>query len=194
MQEGNDMTETRVGSKTVENPLGTKPVGKLLFQFAVPSIVSTLVGSLYNIVDQIFIGQKIGFLGNAATTVAYPLTILCGALTLLISNGSSVNFNVQNGRRKTEDALSFAGNGLFLLIMEGVLLAVILAVFTPWFVNLCGATRQVFPYALTYVRIIAIGIPFLTLTSGGMLLIRSDGSPRYALLCSMVGVIVNLDL
>lgn len=176
------------------NPLGTEPVGKLLWRYALPTIISTLTGSLYNIVDQVFIGQRIGFLGNAATTVAYPLTILSGAMTLLISNGSSVNFNVLNGRGKKDDALGFAGNGLSLMIMEGLFLALLIGCFTPLFVNLCGATEQVFPYARTYVRIIAFGMPFLVLTSGGTLLIRSDGSPRYALCCSLSGVAVNFVL
>ena len=93
------------------NPLGEQPIGRLLLQFAIPSIISTLVGSLYNMVDQVFIGQRIGYLGNAATTVAYPLTFLCGALTLLFSNGAAVNFNILNGRGKREDAMTFAGNG-----------------------------------------------------------------------------------
>lgn len=176
------------------NPLRTEPVGKLLWKYAVPTIISTLIGSLYNIVDQVFIGQRIGFLGNAATTVAYPLTILSGALTLLISNGSSVNFNVLNGRGEKDKALNIVGNGLSLLTFEGLFLALLIAVFSPWFVNLCGATDQVFPYALTYVRIIAFGMPFLVLTSGGTLLIRSDGSPRYALFCSLAGVLVNFVL
>ena len=178
-------------ANTNQNPLRTEPVGKLLWKYAFPTIISTLIGSLYNIVDQVFIGQQIGFLGNAATTVAYPLTILCGALTLLISNGSSVNFNVLNGRGEKDGALDFVGNGLSLLTTEGLLLALLIGLFTPWFVNLCGATDQVFPYALTYVRIIALGMPFLVLTSGGTLLIRSDGSPRYALACSLAGVIVD---
>ena len=176
------------------NPLRTEPVGKLLWKYAVPTIISTLIGSLYNIVDQVFIGQRIGFLGNAATTVAYPLTILSGALTLLISNGSSVNFNVLNGRGEKDKALNIVGIGLSLLTFEGLFLALLIAVFSPWFVNLCGATDQVFPYALTYVRIIAFGMPFLVLTSGGTLLIRSDGSPRYALFCSLAGVLVNFVL
>ena len=176
------------------NPLRTEPVGKLLWKYAVPTIISTLIGSLYNIVDQVFIGQRIGFLGNAATTVAYPLTILSGALTLLMSNGSSVNFNVLNGRGEKDKALNIVGNGLSLLTFEGLFLALLIAVFSPWFVNLCGATDQVFPYALTYVRIIAFGMPFLVLTSGGTLLIRSDGSPRYALFCSLAGVLVNFVL
>ena len=179
---------------TDNNPLGQLPVGKLLLQFAIPSIISTLVGSLYNMVDQVFIGQRIGYLGNAATTVAYPLTFLCGALTLLFSNGSAVNFNILNGKGKKEDAMTFAGNGLVMIALEGLILGVTVALFTPWFVNLFGATEEVFPYALTYMRIIAIGVPFLALTAGGTLLVRSDGSPRYALICSMAGVALNFVL
>ena len=130
----------------VGNPLGEQPINKLLLQFAIPSIISTLVGSLYNMVDQIFIGQCIGYLGNAATTVAYPLTFLSGALTLLFSNGTGVNFNILNGRGKQEEAMSFAGNGLMLISLEGLLLGLIVGVFTPFFVNLFGSTEAVFPY------------------------------------------------
>ena len=176
------------------NPLGTAPVGSLLLQYAVPSIIATLISSLYNMVDQMFIGQRIGFLGNAATTVAYPLTFLCGALTILFSNGSSVNFNVCNGRKKTDEALGFAGAGLTLLALQGILIGTLVFLFTPFFVHLFGATEEVFPYALTYMRLIAPGLPFLAITSGGTLLIRSDGSPRYALFCSMAGVALNFVL
>ncbi len=177
-----------------ENPLGTAPVGRLLLQYAIPTIISTLMASLYNMVDQMFIGQRIGFLGNAATTVAYPLTFLCGALTLLFSNGSAVNFNVSNGRGKKEEALDFAGAGLTLLTAEGLFTTALFLLFTPYIVNLFGATQEVYPYALTYMRLIAPGFPFLALTSGGTLLIRSDGSPRYALVCSMAGVVLNFIL
>ena len=177
-----------------ENPLGTAPVGRLLLQYAIPSIISTLMASLYNMVDQMFIGQRIGFLGNAATTVAYPLTFLCGALTLLFSNGSAVNFNVSNGRGQKEEALDFAGAGLTLLTAEGLFTTALVLAFTPWIVNLFGATQEVYPYALTYMRLIAPGFPFLALTGGGTLLIRSDGSPRFALICSMTGVILNFFL
>ena len=126
------------------NPLGTAPVGSLLLQYAVPSIIATLISSLYNMVDQMFIGQRIGFLGNAATTVAYPLTFLCGALTILFSNGSSVNFNICNGRRKTDEALGFAGAGLTLLALQGVIIGTLVFLFTPVFVHLFGATEEVF--------------------------------------------------
>ena len=174
-----------------DNPLGTMPVNRLLWQFGIPSIISTLIGSLYNIIDQILIGQVVGYLGNAATTVAYPLTFLCGALTLLFSNGAAVNFNILNGQKKQKEAMSFAGNGLALIVLQGTVLALSVGLFTPWFINLFGATEQVFPYALTYMRIIAIGIPFLAFTAGGTLLIRSDGSPRYALICNLAGVALN---
>ena len=180
--------------KAKKNPLGTAPVGSLLLRYAIPSIISTLIASLYNMVDQMFIGQRIGFLGNAATTIAYPLTFLCGALTLLFSNGSSVNFNVSNGHGDPEEALGFAGAGLTLLTLEGVFTAALVVLFTPWFVRIFGSTEQVYPYALTYMRLIAPGFPFLALTSGGTLLIRSDGSPRYALVCSMSGVALNFIL
>ena len=144
-----------------ENPLGTAPVGRLLLQYAIPSIISTLIASLYNMVDQMFIGQRIGFLGNAATTVAYPLTFLCGALTLLFSNGSAVNFNVCNGRGQKEEALDFAGAGLTLLTAEGLFTTALVLLFTPQIANLFGATRDVYPYALTYIRLVALGFPFL---------------------------------
>lgn len=176
------------------NPLGTAPVGKLLLQFAIPSILSTLVAALYNMVDQIFIGQRIGYLGNAATTVAFPLTYINGALTLLFSNGSAVNFNLLSGKGEREEAMSFAGNGLTLLTVEGVCLALLVGGFTAWFVRIFGSTAEVFPYALTYIRIIAVGLPFLALTSGGTLLVRSDGSPRYAMWCSLSGVLLNFVL
>ncbi len=176
------------------NPLGERPVKELLIQFAIPSIISTLVAALYNMVDQIFIGQRIGYLGNAATTVAFPLTYISGALTLLFSNGATVNFNLNAGRGNKEEALTFAGNGLALLTAEGILLALAVGIFTPWMANVFGSTREVFPYAVTYMRVIAVGLPFLTITSGGTLLVRSDGSPRYALWCSMSGVLLNFVL
>ena len=194
MDKSPDLHTTADSMERPVNPLASEPVGRLLIQYAVPSILSTLMASLYNMVDQMFIGQRIGFLGNAATTVAYPLTFLCGALTILFSNGSSVNFNISNGRGEKDKALSFAGAGILLLIAVGILTATLVLCFTPWFVSFFGATDQVRPYALTYMRIIAPGLPFLALTSGGTLLIRSDGSPRYALFCSLSGVALNFIL
>ena len=106
MDKSPDLHTTADSMERPVNPLASEPVGRLLIQYVVPSILSTLMASLYNMVDQMFIGQRIGFLGNAATTVAYPLTFLCGALTILFSNGSSVNFNISNGRGEKDKALS----------------------------------------------------------------------------------------
>ncbi|MBQ6582205.1 MAG: MATE family efflux transporter [Mogibacterium sp.] len=176
------------------NTLGTEPVGQLLLRYAIPTIISTLIGSLYNIVDQIFIGHRVGYLGNAATTVAYPLTILCGALFILASNGSGIQFNLRNGKKDTEGAMRYAGNGIMMLVITGITLAILIGAFTPFFVYICGATEEVTPYAVTYLRITALGIPFLGLTQGGTLLVRSDGSPRYTMVCSLSGVAVNFVL
>ena len=173
------------------NPLGEQPIGTLLLQYSLPTIISTLTGSLYNFVDQIFIGQRVGYLGNAATTVAYPLTILCGALCLLFSNGAGVQFNIFNGKQNRSEAMRYAGSGITLLALDGIILAILVRIFTPSLVLLFGATEEVVPYAQTYIGIIAVGIPFLTITQGGTLLIRSDGSPRYAMACSLAGVAVN---
>ena len=109
------MISSKPGAVPDGNPLGVQPVNKLLLQFALPSIISTLVGSLYNMVDQIFIGQCVGYLGNAATTVAYPLTFLSGALTLLFSNGSAVNVNLPRlkSRASRTKLLTMSWSGVF---------------------------------------------------------------------------------
>ena len=84
---------------TEQSPMGTKPVAKLLLSLAIPAIIANLVNSLYNIVDQIFIGHGIGYLGNAATSVAFPLTTICMAIGLMVGLGASANFNLEIGRR-----------------------------------------------------------------------------------------------
>ena len=98
-----------------ENKLGVLPVSQLIRQFAVPSIVAMLVGALYNIVDQFFIGRSIGELGNAATNVAFPLTTSCTAIALLIGIGGAASFNLSMGRKEHEKAVRFMGNAAVLL-------------------------------------------------------------------------------
>lgn len=193
-RDGLDHTKAGNGPAAAGSTLGVQPVGKLLLQYAVPTIASTLVASLYNMIDQVFIGRRVGYLGNAATTVAYPLTILCGALCLLVSNGSNIPFNMSNGKGQRKEAMGFAGNCLTLLLIEGLVLAAAVATFTPRLIYIFGSTEEVAPYAMRYMRIIAAGIPFLTFTNGGTLLVRSDGSPKYAMVCSMSGVIINFVL
>ena len=90
----------------LNNPLATDNVGKLIFKFATPSIISFLVSALYNIVDQIFIGQGVGMLGNAATNIAFPLNTICTALALLLGIGGASNFNLRMGQKKKKKLLT----------------------------------------------------------------------------------------
>ena len=173
------------------NPLGTAPVGPLLRKFAIPSIVAMLVGALYNIVDQIFIGNSIGELGNAATNVAFPLSTSCTALALLFGVGAASAFNLSMGRGEKEKALYYIGNAAVLLFGCGLFLCLITQLFLEPMLVFFGSPNDVLGYAKEYVRITSIGFPFLILTAGGAHLIRADGSPRYSMMCNLVGAIIN---
>ena len=176
------------------NPLGTEKISRLLVQFAIPAILSSLLGAVYNLTDQVFIGQRIGYLGNAATTVAAPITVVCGAVALLFGIGATVHFNILQGKGKTREALGYGGGGISMLVISGVVLMAVTLVFTVPILYIFGANQEVLPLAKTYLRITALGIPFLLLTTGGTLLVRADGSPKYTLLCSAVGVGANIVL
>lgn len=106
------------------NPLATEKVERLILKFSIPAIISMLVSSLYNIVDQIFIGQGVGLLGNAATNIAFPITIICTATALLLGIGSASNFNLSSGAGEQECACRYAGTGLAMLMLCGVTIAV----------------------------------------------------------------------
>lgn len=174
-----------------ENPLGTEPVAKLMFQFAIPSIIAMLVGALYNIVDQLFIGQKVGTLGNAATNIAFPLSTSCIALALLFGIGGASCFNLALGRGEKKKAVHFIGNALVMLFVCGMALCVITQLFlTPMLVAF-GAPEEVLPYAEDYVSMISFGFPFLLLTTGGGHLIRADGSPKMTMICNISGAVIN---
>ncbi len=174
-----------------ENPLGYEKISKLLRSFAVPSITATLVSSLYNIVDQVFIGQGVGYLGNAATNVSYPLSTICLAISLLIGIGSASRFSICLGRGDTDQAAKIAGNGVTLMVLAGILYLVLGEVLLTPMLHIFGATTEVMPYAQSYASIILIGIPFLILTNGISNLIRADGSPKYSMICMVAGAVVN---
>ena len=130
-----------------KHPLATEDIGKLIMKFSIPAIVSMLVGALYNIVDQIFIGQSVGMLGNAATNVAFPLTTISTAIALFLGVGSASNFNLKLGAGKREDAGYIAGNGIGLLIISGVILSIIVRIFLEPLISAFGATEEIFDYA-----------------------------------------------
>lgn len=177
--------------KPSENPLGSEPISTLLRRFAVPSVIAMLVSALYNMVDQLFIGHSIGVLGNAATNVAFPLSMVCTSIGLLCGIGGAANFNLCMGRREPEHAKSYVGSAISMLAILGVILCVAVQLFLRPMMLLFGATPDVIDYACTYTRITSIGFPFLIVTIGGSNLIRADGSPKFSMLCNLVGAIVN---
>ncbi|MCF2667525.1 MULTISPECIES: MATE family efflux transporter [Lachnospiraceae] len=177
--------------RNIMNPLATERIDKLIAKFAIPAIISMLVSSLYNIVDQIFIGQGVGMLGNAATNIAFPISIICTATALLLGIGSASNFNLKSGAGESEEASKIVGTGLAMLVICGVIIAVVVLFFLDPLLQLFGVTPDVLPYAQDYTGITAFGIPFLILTTGGNHLIRADRSPTYSMACMLTGAIIN---
>lgn len=174
-----------------ENPLEYESIPKLLKGFALPSITATLVSSLYNIVDQVFIGQGVGYLGNAATNVSYPLSTICLAISLLIGIGSASRFSIHLGRKDYATAAKLVGNGIVLMLLSGVLYFILGEVFLSPLLRIFGATDEVIPYAVQYSGITLIGMPFLIMTNGISNLIRADGRPKYSMICMVAGAIAN---
>lgn len=183
------MEETNISQE--QNPLGTAPVGGLILKFAIPAIISMLVSAMYNIVDQIFIGQGVGMLGNAATNVAFPVTTIATALALLLGIGGASNYNLEMGAGREKKASSIAGTALSTLVITGVILAVAVLLFLRPLLSLFGATTDVMPYAVDYLGITAVGLPFYALSIGGNHIVRADRSPTYSMTCVLTGAIIN---
>lgn len=183
------MEKTNISQE--QNPLGTAPVGGLIGKFAIPAIISMLVSALYNIVDQIFIGQGVGMLGNAATNVAFPVTTIATALALLLGIGGASNYNLEMGAGREKKASSIAGTALSTLVITGVILAVAVLLFLRPLLSLFGATTDVMPYAVDYLGITAVGLPFYALSIGGNHIVRADRSPTYSMTCVLTGAIIN---
>ena len=176
---------------TKDNPLGYKKESTLLVGFAIPCIISMLVTALYNIVDQIFIGQGIGMLGNAATNIAFPLSTTCTAISLLLGIGSATNFSLYLGAGEKNESEKYAGNGIVLMALFGIFLFLVTTIFLTPMLKFFGATKDVLPYAKAYTRITAFGFPFLIANTGMSKLILADGSPRYSMISMLAGAIVN---
>ena len=174
-----------------ENPLGYMPIGKLLGKFALPAVISMLVNALYNIVDQIFIGQGVGYLGNAATTIAFPVvTIILAAATLLGAGGSAFAA-IKLGEKKEEKAEQALGNVFILLAGIGILVAVLGLIFLDPLLKVFGATENTMGYAREYTSIILIGAPFNMLGIGLSNMARTDGNPSLSMYSIVIGAILN---
>ena len=176
---------------TIENPMGTQPIKKLLMQLAVPAMIANVVNALYNIVDQIFIGQGVGYLGNAATNIAFPITTICLALGLMTGVGAASNFNLELGRKEVEKARRIAGTAVVQLIVMGIAVCVLVQIFLAPLMQLFGATDQIFDYAMEYSRITAYGIPFFLFSTGFNPLVRSDGRATFSMMAIIAGAVLN---
>lgn len=174
-----------------ENPFGYKPVGKLLASMAIPAVVANLVNALYNIVDQIFIGQGVGYLGNAATNIAFPITTICLAIGLMMGIGSAANFNLELGRKNIDRAREVAGTAAGTLVIIGILLWITILIFLKPMMVSFGATEKILDYAIEYTGITSFGVPFLLFSIGANPLVRADGSPKYSMMAIVVGAILN---
>ena len=183
------MEETNISQE--QNPLGAAPVGGLILKFAIPAIISMLVSAMYNIVDQIFIGQGVGMLGNAATNVAFPVTTIATALALLLGIGDASNYNLEMGAGREQRASSIAGTALSTLVITGAVLALVVLLFLRSLLGLFGATTDVMPYAVDYLGITAVGLPFYVLSIGGNHIVRADRSPTYSMTCVLTGAVIN---
>lgn len=177
-----------------ENILGYERVPKLVRKFSLPSIVAMLVSSLYNIVDQIFIGQGVGYLGNAATNVSFPFVTVCLAISLLLSVGGASGFSLKLGEGNKEAAAKFAGNAVTLTAIFGIAYFAIIMLFLEPMLWAFGATPTVMPYAKEYTSITAIGMPILMMINTTSALARADGSPKYSMACTMAGAVINIGL
>lgn len=174
-----------------ENPLGVRPIKGLLFSFSIPAIISCLVNSVYNIVDQIFIGQGVGYLGNAATTIAFPLMTIIMAFATLIGSGGSAYAALRLGEGRKREALLTLNNLLVIAIGLGILLAATGLIFLKPILTLFGATETTMPYAIDYTSIVLMGVPFSVISIALSNMARTDGHPRMSMYGILIGAALN---
>lgn len=174
--------------------LGKDKINKLILSFSIPCVISMLINSIYNIVDQIFIGKGVGTLGNAATNVIFPLIIIFNAVAGLIGNGAAANLSLKLGEKNKKAAAKSIGQAVSLTIILSIVISGIAYIFLPQLVYLFGCTESVYKYAVDYGRIIVIGAPFMLIYSSFSSIIRADGSPKYSMIMLVIGAIINIIL
>ena len=176
------------------NPLATEKISKLIRKFAIPCIISLLVSALYNIVDQIFIGQGVGYLGNAATNIVFPLTIIATSFAVLIGDGTAAYLSLNLGRNDKKAASKGVNNSIVLIVILGILFLIGGLVFKSGLLQVFGVTDNIYEYADTYMTWIVLGLPFYMITTALNSIIRADGNPKYAMKTMLVGAIINVIL
>ena len=173
---------------------GNEKISKLLKAFSIPCIISLVVNALYNMVDQIFIGWGVGYLGNGATNVVFPITVICLAFALMFGDGTSAYLSLKLGEKKKEEASKGVANGILLSIIVAVLICMVTLIFLPQLLNIFGCTDNLREYALNYGYIIAIGLPFMMIGTTLNSIIRADGNPKYAMTSMVLGAVLNVIL
>lgn len=177
-----------------KNNLATEKINKLLISFAIPCVISMIINSIYNIVDQIFIGKGVGTLGNAATNVIFPLVILASAIAGLIGNGAAANFSLRLGEGNKDSAKKSVGEAITLSFIVSLIFTLISFILLPKLLYFFGCTENVYSYAYDYGKIILIGMPFMIVYSVFSNIIRADGSPKYSMVMLIIGAIINIIL
>lgn len=180
-----------MSEENVENPLGYEKISTLLRKFAVPGIIAMVVNSIYNIVDQIFIGWGVGYLGNAATNVAFPVTVIAVAVFLSLGVGGATRYSIYLGEKRTEDAANVVGIAVTAAVAFGIIYAAFVFIFLKQMLFAFGATDEIFKYALQYTSITNIGLPFIVIMNVISHIAMADGSPKYSMLIMVTGAIIN---
>ena len=174
-----------------ENILGKEKIGKLMIKFSIPCIISMLVNSLYNIVDQIFIGWGVGYLGNGATNIVFPINIICLAFSLMLGDGTSAFLSLKLGEKKNDEAKKGVANGILLSVILSAIFFIAIILSLPLLLNLFGCTDALRPYAIDYGYMITVGLPFMMIGTSLNGVIRADGSPKYAMVSMVTGAVLN---
>ena len=172
--------------------LAEEKIGKLMLKFSIPCIMSLLVSALYNIVDQIFIGRGVGYLGNGATNVVFPITIIALAIALMIGDGCAAYLSICQGKKDAESANRSVGNAVVVLVIAGIVLTLLFVLLKDHILAAFGATENNIAYAREYFDYIVIGLPFFIFGNAVNSIIRADGSPQFAMLSTLIGCIINV--
>lgn len=178
------------------NEMGEEPIGKLLLKFSLPAMVGMLVNALYNIVDRIYIGNipEIGSLAIAGVGIVFPIMIISIAFCLLIGMGTATNISISLGKKNKILAEKYLGNGVSLSIIFGLILSIIVIFTMDLYIHKLGASIHTEPYAKSYLSIVALGFPFLTVGYTTNAAVRSDGNPKISMMTLLLGAITNIIL
>ena len=175
--------------------LGQEKISKLLMKFSIPCVTGLLIGALYNIADQIFIGNsELGFLGNAATGISFPVICIANAFAWCIGDGAASYLSICAGRKDTESAHKCVGSGLTATFIISIILMIVCQIFATPLMQVFGASDQTLTMAVEYFRIVAAFFPFYLASCVMNSMIRADGSPTYAMMAMLTGAIINVVL